>query len=174
MKKLRYIFALIFTVSAFQIYAQTDKETTTRIIEEQNFTFVATRANPMPSNALNKILYSFPNSSNQIVDLNGSQYDLRVTKDSVVAFLPYFGRAFNASMDPKDAGTRFKSKDFKYSAVKKKNNWVITINPKDVRDNQQLVLNVSESGYATLNVNNTNRQPISFNGYIRENKRDKK
>jgi hypothetical protein len=174
MKNLRYIFALIFTLSVVQIYAQTDKETTTRIIGEQNFSFVATRANPMPSNALNKILYSFPNSSNQIVNLNGSQYDLKVTKDSVVAFLPYFGRAFNASMDPKEAGTRFKSKDFKYSAVKKKNNWVITINPKDVRDNQQLVLSVSESGYATLNVNNTNRQPISFNGYISENKTDKK
>jgi hypothetical protein len=174
MKKFRYIIAIILTVFTAQVYAQTDKETIKRIVGEQNFNFVATRANPMPSNALNQILYRFPNSSNQIVDLNGSQYDLRVTKDSVVAYLPYFGRAFNASLDPKEAGTKFKSKGFKYSAVKKKNNWIITIDPKDVKDNQKLVLSVSESGYATLNVNNTNRQPISFNGYISENKSNKK
>jgi hypothetical protein len=173
MKNFRYILALVGTIFTAQVYAQTDKETTTRIVGEQNFNFVAIRANPMPSNALNQILYSFPNAGNPIVNLNGSRYDLKITPDSVVAFLPYFGRAFNASLDPKEAGTKFKSKDFKYASVKKKKNWVITINPKDVKDNQQLILSVSENGYATLNVNNFNRQPISFTGYISENKVEK-
>ncbi len=35
-------------------------------------------------------------------------------------------------------------------------------------------LNVSENGYATLNVNSNNRQPISFNGTISEPKEKKK
>jgi hypothetical protein len=174
MKKLSYIFAFIIALTGGQVYAQTDEATTTKIVGDQNFSFVATRAIPMQSNALNQALNSFPNSQNSIINLAGSQYDLRVTKDSVVAYLPYFGRSYTPSMDPNEAGTRFKSKDFKYSSVKKKKTWTITIDPKDIKDKQQLILNVSENGYATLSINNQNRQPISFNGYISENAVDKK
>jgi hypothetical protein len=174
MKKLSYIFAFIFALTAVQVSAQTDKTTTTKIVGDQNFSFIATRAVPMQSNALNQALNSFPNGQNSIINLSGSQYDLRITKDSVVAYLPYFGRSYNPSMDPNEAGTRFKSKDFKYSSVKRKKNWTITIDPKDTKDRQQLILNVSESGYASLSVNNPNRQPISFNGYISENAKSKK
>jgi hypothetical protein len=174
MKKVTAIFAFIFALTVAHVYAQTDKATTIRIVGDQNFSFVATRAIPMSSNALNQALNSFPNAQNTIINLSGSQYDVRITKDSVLAYLPYFGRSYTPSMDPKDAGTRFKSKDFKYTSVKKKNNWTITIDPKDTKDRQQLILNVSESGYATLSVNNPNRQPISFNGYISENAVDKK
>lgn len=169
MKNFSYIFAFIFAFTAVQVYAQTDKATTTRIVGDQNFTFVATRAIPMQSNALNQVLNSLPNSQNTIINLSGSRYDVRITKDSVVAYLPYFGRSYSPSMDPNEAGTRFKSKDFKYSSEKKKSNWTIIIDPKDIKDKQQLILYVSESGYATLSVNNPNRQPISFNGYITEN-----
>ncbi|MDB5020413.1 MAG: hypothetical protein JWQ28_1540 [Pedobacter sp.] len=174
MKKLSYIFAFIFALTAVQVSAQTDKATTAKIVGDQNFSFIATRAVPMQSNALNQVLNSMPNGQNTIINLSGSQYDVRITKDSVVAYLPYFGRSYTPSMDPKEAGTRFKSKDFKYSSVKKKKNWTIIIDPKDTKDRQQLILNVSESGYASLSVNNPNRQPISFNGYISENAVDKK
>jgi hypothetical protein len=174
MRKISYIFAFIFALTVVQVYGQTDKATTTRIVGDQNFSFVATRAIPMSSNALNQALNSLPNGQNTIVNLSGSQYDVRITKDSVVAYLPYFGRSYTPSMDPNEAGTRFKSKDFKYASVKKKNNWTITIDPKDTKDKQQLILNVSENGYATLSINNQNRQPISFNGYIAENTVDKK
>jgi hypothetical protein len=174
MKKYSYIFAFIFALTAVQVYGQTDKATTTKIVEDRNFSFIATRAVPMQSNALNQVLNSMPNGQNSIINLSGSQYDVRITKDSVVAYLPYFGRSYTPSLDPKEAGTRFKSKDFKYSSVKRKKNWTITIDPKDTKDRQQLILNVSESGYASLSVNNPNRQPISFNGYISENKVDKK
>jgi hypothetical protein len=91
-----------------------------------------------------------------------------------VAYLPYFGRTFTPSMDPNDAGTRFKSKDFKYDAVKKKNSWIITIVPNDVKEHQKLVFNVSQKGYASLSVTNINRQPISFNGNISEPREKKK
>jgi hypothetical protein len=174
MKKVTYIFAFIFAFSVVKLYAQTDKETTARIVGDQNFTFIATRAIPMSSNALNQVLNSFPNGQNNIINLSGSQYDVRITKDSVVAYLPYFGRSYTPSLDPNDAGTRFKSKDFKYSSDKKKKNWTILIDPKDTKDRQQFILNVSESGYATLSINNPTRQAISFNGYIAENKAEKK
>lgn len=168
MKLFNVILPAIFIIGAVQVSAQTDEQATKQAIDERKFTFHATRANPMETNTLNQIFNSMPNARENMLNLSGSRYDVKITKDSVVAFLPYFGRSFNPSMNPNDAGTKFNSKDFTYTSVKKKNRWIITINPKDVRDSQQLVFNISEDGYATLNVNNYNRQSISFFGYLSE------
>ena len=93
---------------------------------------------------------------------------MQVTKDIITADLPFFGRSYSAPMNPDNTGIKFTSKDFKYSTTKKKKNWVITIEPKDVKEGQKLYLRVSDSGSAVLSVNNYNRQAISFNGYISE------
>jgi hypothetical protein len=174
MKPLTRILSIILTLGALQVSAQTDKATTQKIVAAQTFVFNATTAIPMADNALNQVLNSYPNSRNNLLNLSGSQYDVQVTKDSVVAYLPYFGRSFNPSINPDDAGTRFKSKDFKYDAVKKKNSWMITIVPNDIKERQKLIFNITEKGYASLSVTNNNRQPISFNGNISEVKKPKK
>jgi hypothetical protein len=101
-------------------------------------------------------------------------YDLRVTKDSVIAYLPYFGRAFLAPSptDTEDGGIKFTSTNFKYvNEQHKKGGWDILIKPKDTniadwRDVQQLRLNISSEGYASLQVISSNRDPISFEGNI--------
>lgn len=155
------------------ISAQTDEATTKKIIEAQNFVFVATQALPMSSHDVSAVLNKLnsPNGAGAI-QLTGAQYDLIVGKDSVMAFLPFYGRAYTTSLDPNDSGTKFKSKEFSYQSKKtKKGSWNITIVPKDVKDSQKLTLSVTKSGYATLNVMNNNRQPISFNGYISEIKK---
>ncbi len=160
---------------AMQVSGQTDKETTLKIINEQNFIFHATSAMPMANQEVNNILSRMPGGSGAgMIQLSGSQYELVVTKDSIEAYLPYYGRAYSATLNP-DSGTKFKSKKFKYKADKrKKGSWIITMNFKDAKDTQSMILNVSENGYANLIVNNNNRQPISFNGYLSEPKIKKK
>ena len=174
MKPLIKLLTIIFAVGTLQAKAQTNKETTAKLMEEQNFVFNAITAIPMADNALNQVLNSYPNSRNNLLNLAGYQYDVRVTKDSVVAYLPFYGRSFTPSFDPNDAGTKFKSKDFKYSAEKKKKSWVVTIEPKDVKDHQKLTFNITEKGYASLTVQNVNRQPMAFNGNLSEPKAQKK
>jgi hypothetical protein len=94
-----------------------------------------------------------------------SAYDLTVSEDSVVAFLPYFGRAYSATPGQANQGINFTSTDFTYSVKQgKKGGWMIEIKPKDAGDVQQLNLNLSKNGYGTLLVNNQNRQSISFTG----------
>lgn len=93
-----------------------------------------------------------------------TDYDLTVSKDSVVAYLPYFGRAYTAPLGSGRDGIQFTSTDFEYSAEKKKNRWNIKIRPKDVPEVQELYLSVSAGGSGTLQVNSMNRQTISFNG----------
>jgi hypothetical protein len=99
-----------------------------------------------------------------------SEYDLRVTKDSVIAFLPYFGRAyFDVPYNPTDGGIKFTSTKFDYKVnEKKKGGWDITIKPADVKNVISLILNISTDGYASLSVNSANRDFITFNGYLKE------
>lgn len=95
-----------------------------------------------------------------------SEYDLRLYGDSVVSYLPYFGRAYTAPLDSRESGIQFTSTQFDYNVSGRKNGWDVTLRPKDVSSIQQMILNVTKSGRASLQVTSTNREPISFNGII--------
>jgi hypothetical protein len=96
-----------------------------------------------------------------------SDYDLKVSRKALESYLPYFGRAYEAPIDPSEGGIKFVSKDFDYKASeKKKGGWEILIKPRDTRDIQQLQFNISENGNAVLQVSLNSKQPITFNGYI--------
>jgi len=168
MKTLKTFLMLAAVFTTVQVSAQTDKETTARLVESKTLTFNATTAQPLSNMEINAILSKMPGGQGGgTIQLSGSRYDLKITKDSVLAYLPYYGRAYTATMNTDDSGIRFKSKDFTYKTEKKKKgNWIITINPKDVKNGQRLTLNVGTTGYATLNVIDNNRQAITFNGYI--------
>ncbi|HTD98271.1 MAG TPA: DUF4251 domain-containing protein [Mucilaginibacter sp.] len=168
MKTLRNIFLLLLIVSAGSnaANAQTSKKekqaakeaNVKSSIEAQRYTFMADFVLPQRG------------GGRQLT----SDYDLRVTKDSVIAYLPYFGRAyFDVPYNPTDGGIKFTSTKFEYKVTpKKKGGWEITINPKDARNTSRLVLNVSTDGYASLSVTSVNRDFITFDGYLKE--RDKK
>jgi hypothetical protein len=104
-------------------------------------------------------------------------YDLVILKDTITAYLPYFGRAYVAPTDPTEGGIKFKTTHFDYKAkTNKKGGWDVVIIPKDrtitdMRDVQSLRLSITSSGYASLNVTSTNRDPISFDGYIEEKRK---
>jgi len=117
--------------------------------------------------------YAYPQRGGQ--KILTSEYDLRVSKDSVVAFLPYFGEAHMApNPGETEGGIKFTSTNFTYNAKQLKNGtWDIYIKPKDNniinwRDVQQLRLNISPDGSASLQVISSNRDPILFNGDIKE------
>jgi hypothetical protein len=91
---------------------------------------------------------------------------MQVIGDSIVTYLPYFGRAYVAPVDPTEGGIKFTSTNFSYTAKQKKDGWEITILPKDTRDVKQMYLSVSTKGYAKLQVISNNRESISYNGYV--------
>ena len=105
-------------------------------------------------------------------------YDLRVSPDTVRSYLPYFGRAYLAPNTPDvtEGGIAVNTTKFKYTSVlNKKGSWNITITPLDRniidwRDVQRFYLTVSPDGYASLDVISSNRDAISFNGYIDKRK----
>lgn len=128
------------------------KAAITNLINNQSYVFIAQSSMP-PG----------PSPDRQ---LNGN-YDLTVTKDSVISYLPYFGRAYTAPMDPTKGGIQFTSTKFDYKVTaRKKGGWTIVIKPHDTQEANQLILNVSSAGYTTLQVIGVNRQPITFNGVV--------
>jgi hypothetical protein len=96
-----------------------------------------------------------------------SEYDLRVFGDTVISYLPYFGRAYAPPVNANEGGIRFTSTNFGYNVkTRKKGGWSITITPKDATDVRQMTLNISDNGYGFLQVISNNRQAISYNGYV--------
>ncbi|HKG08411.1 MAG TPA: DUF4251 domain-containing protein [Pedobacter sp.] len=170
MKNLKRFFIAAALFTAVQASAQTDKETTTKLVDAKNLVFNATTAYPLASNDINAVLSKMPGGqSGNMIQLNGSQYQLIIEKDKIEAFLPYYGRAYVANRDVTDSGIKLKSSDFSYVTEKnKKGNWVISIKPKNDRDVRSMTLSITQSGYASLSVTSNNRQPITFNGYISE------
>lgn len=96
-----------------------------------------------------------------------SNYDVTVKNDSLVSYLPYFGRAHRAPMDPTDIGIQFTSTNFSYQVqTEKSNNWKVTIKPNDQAGIQEFNFDIFANGNATLHVTSTSRDPISFRGRI--------
>lgn len=128
-----------------------------RMVNNQNYVFKAQMAMPLGW---------------RTIQLN-YDYNVVVSKDSIDSYLPYYGRAYVAPMnptDPAETGIQFKSKNFDYKDnPSKKSGWEVTIVPHDVKETRSFILDISETGYATLSVTSNNRQSISFDGYITEN-----
>ena len=149
--------ALLLIASFFLInntYAQNDEASKAaqlqQKIESKTFVFVAQSALPLRG------------TMRQLT----SGYDLKFLVDSVVRYLPFFGRAYVAPMGSNETGIQFTSTEFTYSVKTKKKGWDVSIQPKDARDIRRLDLSISKGGYARLQVISNNRDIMAFSGYI--------
>lgn len=138
--------------AALQAQNKEDKQTQVKnIVTSQNYVFKALTALPV---------------SGRIRQLN-TDFDLRVSKDTIVSYLPYFGRAYSAPMNPSESPLSFTSTQFDYKVTsKKKRGWDVVITPRDLPDPRQIYLSIFDNGTASLTVTSNNSQSISFNGYI--------
>ena len=129
------------------------------MVDSQHFVFVAQSVTPLRGRFRNLT----------------SEYDVSISKDTMVSYLPYFGRAYTAPLNPSEAGLDFTSTNFSYSvSPHKKNGWDVVIKPKDKTEIQQYVFTIYDNGNANLNVISTSRDPISFDGYIKKKRKEKR
>jgi len=124
------------------------------IIESQNFVFIARYVNPMSGGKR---------------DLS-SGYDVSVSKDTIISYLPFFGRGYIASMSPADVDFDFTSTKFTYIIKPANRGWSISIKPKDQTYLGELYFRIFDNGSASLNVTSIDRSAISYDGYIAERK----
>ena len=121
-------------------------------VSSKNFVFVANSVTPMSGRL--RILTS--------------PYDVRVNADSVISYLPYFGKSTQAPLSSEDAGIMFTSTSFDYSSeAGKKRSWEVRIKFKDQKNTSHFSFIIYDNGEASLNVTSTFRDPISYRGYIK-------
>lgn len=128
-------------------------------VEQSSFLFEATYAYPTGY----KPVYLSP------------YYDVTVSPDTVKAYLPYYGRAYRAPMDPREGGFQFTSTDFtyRYAPGEKRGSWMAKITILDLDRPVTFSFEIWENGTSRLLVNDFNRQSISFQGDLSIRKAEK-
>ena len=146
---------IIFFCWTSSVHAQEkDKATLQQMVQSKHFVFKAQTM--IPQGGATK-------------QLTG-EYDVRVSGDSLVTYLPYIGRAYGPVM-PGEGGINFTSTKYEYKAKPtKKGGWDIILKPQDAKDVRELQFTVYDNGTAYLHVLSNNKQNISFNGYIDQKK----
>ncbi|MEO6682928.1 MAG: DUF4251 domain-containing protein [Ginsengibacter sp.] len=154
------LFILLMILSGTMMQCSSTKSSTNmgegvveKMLNDHSFIFIAERMTPLRGRS-----YTLT-----------STYDVRVNNDSLVSYLPYFGRAYSAPMDPTKVGTQFTSTNFTYHiAVVKNNQWRISLVPKDVSSIQELVFTIFDNGSTSLNITSTSRDQISYSVYLKK------
>jgi hypothetical protein len=94
-------------------------------------------------------------------------YTLKVSPDTVVADLPYAGRAYQAPYGGSDGGIKFEATKFEYTVKEKKKGWTVTIETKEVSGSPRAIINMFDNGNARVVFYSTDRESISFNGVVK-------
>lgn len=152
MKAILSLLILSFAIAG-TAQAQDDKKQSpvTKAIEDKHYTFRVRTI--MPANGRTRQATT--------------EWDFTVSGDSIISYLPYFGRAYTAPIGRTTDPLNFTSTEFSYNATRgKKGQWLIEIKPKDQSEIRSMNLNISEKGYGTLYVTHQNRQNISYSGKV--------
>lgn len=131
------------------------KEQTKKLIESKNFAFVPHLALPAIGRPISITSYS--------VKLKG---------DTVVSYLPFYGRAYTADYGSTSSPFDFSLKSEESKTNSNGENYEFFYQIKKESDNITYHFLIFENGSGTLNVNSTNRQSISFRGRIEEIKKE--
>ena len=164
MKKKKQIFMLLLALlvglplsaQSKQEKKELKKEAVKKLIASENYKIDVRTAMPMRGR-------SIPLTSS---------YSLEIRNDSVISYLPYYGRAYSIPYGGGD-GLNFKAVLKEYSMkMDKKGNAVIEFIARNPEDRYEYRIKVFPNGSASIDVNMQNRQSISFQGelYIKEEK----
>lgn len=124
-----------------------------KMVNEKNFDFVAERMNP--AKGLPRNLTGF--------------YDLKVSDDSLNVQLPYIGQSSFPPIDPSQSPMNFINTSFEYSFTESNDKLNVIIKPTGNTKVQQFLFEIFSNGNATLSVNSSDKQSISYQGYIAAN-----
>lgn len=162
------LFLIIFFLINDVVFSQIDKKDVkakkqlemAQLIEKGHFRFVAQSAQ---SN-----LGIFNNLS--------ANYDMVFDSLHIKAYLPYYGRAYQAKYGNTEGGVKF---DLEASKIEKKYNdrkkmFTISTELKDTDEKYSINLTAGLNGFADLKINFLNRQWISYYGTIEKIETQKK
>jgi hypothetical protein len=124
------------------------------LVDSKEFIFEATRVIPQQGKTINL-------TSGDTVEFH---------PELIMCDLPFFGRAYSSSYGG-DSGMKFEGKPTVFSIEKTKKVYVIKAEIKGELDTYSLLLSIYFEGSASLSINSNNRSSISYDGDIKEFKK---
>lgn len=95
-------------------------------------------------------------------------YTFKVSPDTVMADLPYAGRAYRAPIGSTDGGISIMSREFEYEAKpRKKAAWEITLKLKDQSNYPVINITLQANGGASIRISPVDREFISYSGAVK-------
>jgi len=166
MKKLSII--LLMMVSTSMIYAQETPLTRKERKAAQNTQLVEKNKALVHSGAWQFDATQMIPSSGRSRTLTSS-YRVIINNSGIDSYLPFYGRAYRVEYGSTDSPLSFKGEisDLRVEDWEK-GGWVISFKTESKNDRLEYTFHIGETGSATLNVNSTNRQQISFYGDLTE------
>jgi len=131
-------------------------ELTQKMIESKRFEFIPDRAYTARGKSVSITSYS--------VELKG---------DTIVSYLPFYGRAYVADYGSTSSPFNFTSTIDSYKEPDVKKGHQIELEVKQGSDNLTYRFLIFENGSTSLDINSTNRQTMSYSGRIEEIKKKK-
>ncbi|MFC6267244.1 DUF4251 domain-containing protein [Frigoriflavimonas asaccharolytica] len=162
------LFAVFFIANSCTSQTYIENGLLNKIIEQEEFTFMAEKANIDNADVLN-IMNSLPGSAtNRIQNLDYGSGIVFHNKEMKVN-LPFFGRTYNAR-NRENGGFVFTSKEYTIEKkAGKKGQQILTISPKDAEYVNKIYLEINTNGKTYVSISSNDRQPMSFIGYIMKN-----
>jgi len=162
MKKLVLVLSALFIIAGIAFGKETRREKrkarekakmeeVQQLFDSRNLQFLAQSANPMGGGVIHLT----------------SEYTLDIKKEEVVSYLPFFGVAYTAEYGGGEGGIKFSETARASEWKDTRKGYEIRLEVKAPKDMYNLYLSVSRLGYASLNVNSQNRQPMNFMGIVR-------
>lgn len=133
-----------------KVEAPLDSTAVRNMLDSQSFIFIPRYVNPM---------------SGRRRDLT-PDFELSVSKDSLISYLPYFGRGYIAPVSPSDVDFDFTSKKFTYIVTPARKGWNISIKVQDQTYLRELYFRIFGNASASLTITGIDRSSISYDGYI--------
>lgn len=164
MKNILIITLLMFTVVL--VNAQETKKTRKEIRAEREALKIEETKSMIENNAFIFVPSQAIPTGMRTVTLTSS-FDAKIENDSIICYLPYFGRAHIADYGGTDSPMDFNQPILKYtSEPAKKGSWTIKFNVKNKNDLLNFTFQIQQTGSASLNVTSSNRSFISYYGDI--------
>ena len=129
---------------------------------------------PLDSTEIRNLIYStdfafFPQYVNPMSgrrrDLTPG-FEISISKDSLISYLPYFGRGYIAPVSPTDIDYDFTSTKFAYTIAPGRKGWNISVKVQDQTYLRELYFRIYDNASASLTITSLDRSSISYDGYI--------
>jgi hypothetical protein len=155
MKAIHFFIALsvlfLLSCTSTKSLKETD-EKVTRMVNDRNYEIRMSYANPV---RLSQVALS-------------SGYTLSIKGDSAFAYLPYYGVAYVAPMNPAEGGIKFAEpmQAYKLSENKKKDGWMIDFKVNTTECHYRFHLLIFSNGNSDVQIISSEKESINFTGEL--------